>query len=88
MVDNESGVNSEAVFAALERIGEYYFIHRLDRNTKGLLIFARNTDTETQLLAAFKEKRVEKRGIFLDISIGNQYNILVCALHSRAHFCV
>ena len=61
VVDKESGVNSEAVFAALERMGEYYFIHRLDRNTKGLLIFARNTDTEKQLLAAFKEKRVEKR---------------------------
>ena len=61
VVDKESGVNSEAVFAALERAGEYYFIHRLDRNTKGLLIFARNLDTEKQLLAAFKEKRVEKR---------------------------
>lgn len=61
VVDKESGVNSEAVFAALERAGEYYFIHRLDRNTKGLLIFARNVDTEKQLLAAFKEKRVEKR---------------------------
>ena len=61
VADKESGVNSEAVFAALERAGEYYFIHRLDRNTKGLLIFARNVDTEKQLLAAFKEKRVEKR---------------------------
>ena len=61
VVDKESGVNSEAVFAALERAGEYYFIHRLDRNTKGLLIFARNVDTEKQLLAAFKDKRVEKR---------------------------
>ena len=61
VVDKESGVNSEAVFAALERAGDYYFIHRLDRNTKGLLIFARNVDTEKQLLAAFKEKRVEKR---------------------------
>jgi 23S rRNA pseudouridine955/2504/2580 synthase len=61
VVDKESGVNSEAVFAALERAGEYYFIHRLDRNTKGLLIFARNVEAENQLLAAFKEKRVEKR---------------------------
>ena len=61
IIDKESGVNSEAVFAELQRRGEYYFIHRLDRNTKGLLVFARNSDTETQLLAAFKEKRVEKR---------------------------
>ena len=61
IADKESGVNSEAVFAALARTGEYYFIHRLDRNTKGLLVFARNTDAERELLSAFKEKRVEKR---------------------------
>ncbi|MBQ8430056.1 MAG: RluA family pseudouridine synthase [Clostridia bacterium] len=61
VVDKESGVNSEAVFAALAREEECYFIHRLDRNTKGLLIFARNGYAETELLAAFKEKRVEKR---------------------------
>ncbi len=61
VVDKESGVNSEAVFAALSRTGEYYFIHRLDRNTTGLLIFAKNEEAERALLAAFKEKRVEKR---------------------------
>ncbi len=61
VVDKESGVNSEAVFAALSREGECYFIHRLDRNTKGLLIFARNQAAEGALLRAFKEKRVEKR---------------------------
>lgn len=61
IVDKESGVNSEAVFAALQREGECYFIHRLDRNTKGLLAFARNAATEQALLSAFKEKNVEKR---------------------------
>ena len=62
VIDKESGVNSEAVFAALLReMGENCrFIHRLDRNTKGLMIFALNADSEKQLLAAFKEKRVEK----------------------------
>ncbi len=61
IVDKESGVNSEAVFAALAREGEYFFIHRLDRNTAGLLAFARNREAEKALLAAFKERRVEKR---------------------------
>ncbi len=61
VVDKESGVNSEAVFAALSREGEYYFIHRLDRNTQGLLVFARNPEAETLLLKAFREKGVEKR---------------------------
>ena len=34
VVDKESGVNSEAVFAELARRGEAYFLHRLDRNTE------------------------------------------------------
>ncbi len=61
VVDKESGVNSEAVFAALRRERECYFIHRLDRNTKGLLIFAYNRRAEEALLQAFKGRRVEKR---------------------------
>ena len=60
VADKESGVNSEAVFAALAREGEYYFIHRLDRNTKGLLVFAKNTKAEAALLSAFKERTAEK----------------------------
>lgn len=61
VVDKESGVNSEAVFAALSREKECYFIHRIDRNTKGLLVFARTEKAEKVLLSAFKERRVEKR---------------------------
>ena len=56
VVDKESGVNSEAVFAALQ----LYPIHRLDRNTAGLLILAKNAKAEGELLAAFKERKVEK----------------------------
>ena len=63
VVDKESGVNSEAVFVQLleKEAGRCAFIHRLDRNTAGLLVFARNEKTERELLDAFKEKRVEKR---------------------------
>lgn len=61
IVDKESGVNSEAVFAALAREGEYYFIHRLDRNTKGLLAFAKNEKAEKALLSAFKDRFAEKK---------------------------
>lgn len=60
IADKESGVNSEAVFAALIRQREYYFIHRLDRNTQGLLVFAKNAETEKELLTAFKERKIEK----------------------------
>lgn len=61
VADKESGVNAEAVFAALSRERECYFIHRIDRNTRGLLVFALNKRTEETLLSAFREKRVEKR---------------------------
>ncbi len=61
VADKENGVNSEAVYAALARSGEYYFIHRLDRNTQGLLLFAKNAEVAEILLKAFKERRVEKR---------------------------
>ncbi len=60
VADKESGVNSEAVFAALSRTGEYYFLHRLDRNTKGLLLFAKKERIANALLAAFRERAVEK----------------------------
>lgn len=63
VIDKESGVNSEAVYAALvrERGENCRFIHRLDRNTQGLLAFALNAETEKALLNAFKERTVDKR---------------------------
>ena len=60
VADKESGVNSEAVFAALCERGQAYFIHRLDRNTAGGLIFAKTAEAERELLAAFRERRAEK----------------------------
>ena len=61
IIDKESGVNSEAVYAALARERQCYFIHRLDRNTKGLLAFALNEGAEQALLKALKDRRAEKR---------------------------
>ncbi len=61
IADKESGVNSEAVYAALSRERECYFIHRLDRNTKGLIAFALNEKAEEALLKAFKDRTAEKR---------------------------
>lgn len=60
IADKYSGVNSEALFYHLSQKGEYYFIHRLDRNTSGLIIFAKNKATEKTLLNAFKQKKVKK----------------------------
>ncbi len=62
VIDKESGVNAEAVHAELQRRygAECYFIHRLDRNTQGLMIFALHAEAERALLNAFKARFVEK----------------------------
>ncbi len=60
VADKESGVSSEALFSALCERGECYFIHRLDRNTAGLIVFARNEIAERELLSAFRERRTRK----------------------------
>ena len=56
VADKESGVNSEAVFTETG----LFPIHRLDRNTAGLLILARTREAEEELLKAFRERRTEK----------------------------
>lgn len=61
VADKDSGVNSEAVFFTLSQEEEgLCFIHRLDRNTQGLIAFARNAGAERALLSAFRERRARK----------------------------
>ncbi len=58
VIDKESGVNSEAVFSALSQ--RALPVHRLDRNTAGLMILAKNGEALSELLSAFRERRTEK----------------------------
>lgn len=62
VIDKESGVNAEAVFADLQRKygADCRFIHRLDRNTCGLMIFSLNEAVGNALLDAFKTRKIEK----------------------------
>lgn len=60
IADKLDGVETSALLCELQAGGEYYAVHRLDRNTKGLLVFAKNKGAEDELLSAFKERRVEK----------------------------
>ena len=61
VVNKFSGFTSESVF---EEISAKYkgagFIHRLDRNTSGIMVFSLNPIAEEQLLQGFKEKTFEK----------------------------
>lgn len=60
IADKLDGVETTALLCELREGGEFYAVHRLDRNTKGLIVFAKNKGAEEELLAAFKERRVEK----------------------------
>ena len=62
VIDKPSGFTSETVFESLQKnYNEIYFIHRLDRNTSGLMIFALNKDSENELLLGFKNRTFDKR---------------------------
>ena len=65
VADKFSGVASEGLFSELCERGGFYAVHRLDRNTQGLIIFAKNRGAEEELLSAFKERRVHKTYIAL-----------------------
>ena len=62
VVDKESGVQTEAILSALKAagMGDVRALHRLDRNTEGLLAFALGETAERELLACFRARRVEK----------------------------
>ena len=61
VVDKKSGFTSENVYEEIK--GEYQsagFIHRLDRNTSGLMVFSLSPAAETALLKGFKNRDFTK----------------------------
>lgn len=61
VIDKKSGFTSEEIFSSLEETENAKFIHRLDRNTAGIMIFALNTDSEKELLKGFKDRTFDKK---------------------------
>lgn len=62
--DNIETINSKgySLYDELKaEYGEIYAIHRLDRRTSGLVIFARNRVAEKELLTAFKNRLLDKK---------------------------
>lgn len=58
--DKYSGVTSEGLLSELRQSGNYFAVHRLDRNTLGLIAFAKTEAAEEELARAFREKRAHK----------------------------
>lgn len=59
VADKFSGVTSEALFSALSDRAAYP-VHRLDRNTCGLIAIAKTEECQQALIEAFRERKVEK----------------------------
>ena len=61
LIYKKSGYTSESVFDAIkENNPTACFIHRLDRNTDGIMVFALNSSAEKELLLGFKKRSFEK----------------------------
>ena len=77
VADKEQGVNSEGLFNLLKSKGDYRFLHRLDRNTCGLMLFAKNDKTEQALLKAIRERKTTK--IYEAVLVGcpKVYNLVL-----------
>jgi 23S rRNA pseudouridine1911/1915/1917 synthase len=55
-----------------EKYGQIYTVHRLDKDTSGLILFAKNEDTHRHLSRQFEERQTEK--IYLGLVIGSVPN--------------
>lgn len=54
-------ITSEAFYESVKtETGNLYFCHRLDRNTDGVMIFAKNERSYEEILGAFRKKTFEK----------------------------
>ncbi len=61
VVNKASGIEITGVLGLEGLIGNVIPVHRLDRNTKGLVIFAKNKQSEQSLLASFKDGGITKK---------------------------
>ncbi len=83
IADKFSGVSSEGLFSELVSKGEFYAVHRLDRNTQGLIVYAKNQSAGEELLKAFKEKTVQKTYIALCKNSFRHKSATLCAYLSK-----
>ena len=61
VINKKSGYTSESIFDALCNVYKgARFIHRFDRNTSGVMIFALNEQAEKELLVGFKKRNFIK----------------------------
>lgn len=80
VIDKPSCVLSETVFERLKaKYGKLYFIHRLDRNTSGIMIFAKTEISEKELLNGFKTRAFTKKYLAEVFGVPKKKEAVLCA---------
>ena len=64
---NQSLINLYAILR--EEFGEIFVVHRIDRETSGTIVFAKNASAHSLLNAQFEERRITKK--YTAIAIGS-----------------
>jgi 23S rRNA pseudouridine1911/1915/1917 synthase len=59
----ESKERLDKLLAASLKMEKIYIVHRIDKDTSGLVVFAKDGETHKRLSAAFERRQVEKRYI-------------------------
>jgi 23S rRNA pseudouridine1911/1915/1917 synthase len=60
---DESKERLDKLLAAFLNLTKIYVVHRIDKDTSGLVVFAKDAETHKKLSAAFEARQVEKRYI-------------------------
>lgn len=69
IADKFQGVSSEGLCSELNTVGVFYPVHRLDRNTAGLIVYAKTKSAEAELLNTFKNGGIKKT--YLAVCLNN-----------------
>lgn len=60
-IPGRSSRNYDSAFSRLRRdLGDIFLVHRLDQDTSGLLLFAKNVDTQQKLQQQFRRRQIHK----------------------------
>ena len=80
VVNKFKGITSESLFSEIKL--EYptaAFIHRLDRNTDGIMMFSLNDTAEKELLKGFKDRTFDKKYRALVVGVMNKQEDVLTA---------
>lgn len=82
IADKLSGVTSEALFKELSAVAPFP-VHRLDRNTCGLIALAKTAAAQEELIAAFRTRAVDKQYLCLAKNAFKDAGGTLCAYLSK-----